>query len=181
MLPRGNTFGLFTSSPSVGRCQFFVSYMYEIQKVLDGLEKSVRSLQDQMDSMKRAGEVLVSGAKSPERSSPSASRGDEVPSWADRMELETEALTQPGDEIRPVKVREDTELLLQRAFTPLKNPDRSALRRQFLVPDSPITMAPKLDKVMAAECLHAGSQSQVDRSISGSLTGVDVGRRGSSH
>ena len=70
-----------------------------------------------MDSMKRAGEVPVSGAKSPARSSPSASRGDEVPSWADRMELETEALTQPGDEIRPVKVREDTELLLQRAFT----------------------------------------------------------------
>ena len=127
--------------------------MDEIQKVLDGLEKSVRSLQDQMDSMKRTGEVPVLGAKSPERSSPSASRGDEVPSWADRMELETEALTQPGDKIRPVKVREDTELLLQRAFTPLKNPDRRALRRQFLVPDSPVTMAPKLDKVMAAECL----------------------------
>ena len=27
------------------------------------------------------------------------------------------------------------------------------MRRQFLVPDSPVTMAPKLDKVMAAECL----------------------------
>ena len=69
------------------------------------------------------------------------------------MELETEALTQPGDKIRLVKVREDTELLLQRAFTPLKNPDRRALRHQFLVPDSPVTMASKLDKVMAAECL----------------------------
>ena len=131
----------------------FLSVMDEIQKVLDGLEKSVRSLQDQMDSMKRAGEVPVSGAKSPERSSLSASRGDQVPLWADRMELETEALTQPGDEIRPVKVREDTELFLHRAFTPLKNPERRALRRQFLVPDSPVTMAPKLDKVMAAECL----------------------------
>ena len=106
-----------------------------------------------MDSMKRAGEVPVSGAKSPERISPSASRCDEVPSWADRMELETEALTQPGDEIRPVKVREDTELLLQRAFTPLKNPDSRAFRCQFLVLDSPVTMAPKLHKVMAAECL----------------------------
>ena len=59
----------------------FLSVMDEIQKVLDGLEKSVRSLQDQMDSMKRASEVPVSGAKSPEKSSPSASRGDEVPSW----------------------------------------------------------------------------------------------------
>ena len=152
MLPRGNTFGLFSSSPSVGRCQF-LSVMDEIQKVLDGLEKSVRSLQDQMDSMKRSSKVTVLGAKSPKRSSPSASRGDEVPSWADRMELETEALTQPGDEIRPVKVREDTELLLQRAFTPLKNPDRCALRRQFLVPDSLVSMAPKLDKIMATDCL----------------------------
>ena len=35
----------------------------------------------------------------------------------------------------------------------MKNPDRRALRRHFLVPDSPVTMAPKLDKVMAAECL----------------------------
>ena len=69
------------------------------------------------------------------------------------MELETEALTQPGDKFHLVKVREDTELLLQRAFTPLKNPDRRALRHQFLVPDSPVTMASKLDKVMAAECL----------------------------
>ena len=36
--------------------------------------------------------------------------------------------------------------------TPLKNVDRVALRRHFLVPDLPITMAPKLDKVMGAEC-----------------------------
>ena len=129
--------------------------MEEIQKVLDGLEKSVRSLQDQMDSIKKPGEVPASGAKSPERSSASATRGDEVNSWADRMELEAEALTQSGDEIRLVKVHEDTELLLQKAFTPLKNPDRRALRRQFLVPDLPISMAPKLDKVMAAECLPA--------------------------
>ena len=65
MLPHGNTFGLFSSSPSVGRCQF-LSVMDEIQKVLDGLEKSVRLLQDQMDSMKRSGEVPVSGAVSRE-------------------------------------------------------------------------------------------------------------------
>ena len=45
----------------------FLSVMDEIQKVLDSLEKSVRSLQDQMDSMKGAGEVPVSGVKSPER------------------------------------------------------------------------------------------------------------------
>ena len=43
------------------------------------------------------------------------------------MELEAETLTQPGDEICPLKVHKDTELLLQKAFTPLKNPDCRAL------------------------------------------------------
>ena len=105
----------------------------------------------------RAGEVPAAGAKPPgESSSLAQQEGDEVPaSWAERMELETETLTPSGDEIRPVKVREETELVLQNAFTPLKNPDRRALRRQFVVPDMPLTMALKLDKVMAAECVSA--------------------------
>ena len=34
----------------------------------------------------------------------------------------------------------------------MKNADRLMLRRQFLVPEMPITMAPKLDKIMDAEC-----------------------------
>ena len=34
----------------------------------------------------------------------------------------------------------------------MKNADRLTLRRQFLVPEMPITMAPKLDKIMGAEC-----------------------------
>ena len=116
--------------------------MEEFKKVVDELQRSVKSLQDQ----------IPSGAKTPgERSSPVQQVGDEVPTWAERMELETEA----GDEIRRVKVREETELVLQKAFVPLKNQDRRALRRQFLVPDMPLTMAPKLDKVMAAECVPA--------------------------
>ena len=70
-------------------------------------------------------------------------------SWAERMKLD------PGkaaDRLRPVKVGEATEAILQQAFTPLKNADWPMLRRQFLVPDLPITMAPKLNKVMSAEC-----------------------------
>ena len=97
--------------------------MEEIHKVLDGLEKSVQLLQDQMDSIKRSGKVPALGAKSPKRSSSSATRGDEVTSWADRMELKAEALTKLGDEIHLVKVHEDTEFLFQKAFTPLKNPE----------------------------------------------------------
>ena len=34
----------------------------------------------------------------------------------------------------------------------MKNADRLMLRRQFLVPEIPITMAPKLDKIMDDEC-----------------------------
>ena len=124
--------------------------MEEFKKVVDELQRSVKSLQDQITFLK-SGEV-PSGAKTPgERSSPVQQVGDEVPTWAERMELETEA----GDEIRRVKVREETELVLQKAFVPLKNQDRRALRRQYLVPDMPLTMAPKLDKVMAAECVPA--------------------------
>ena len=34
----------------------------------------------------------------------------------------------------------------------MKNADRLTLRCQFLVPEIPINMAPKLEKVMGAEC-----------------------------
>ena len=132
--------------------------MEEFKKVVDELQRSMKSLQDQMTSLK-SGEV-PSGAKTPgERSSPVQQVGDKVPTWAERMELETEA----GDEIRPVKVREETELVLQKAFVPLKNQDRRALKRQFLVPDMPLTMAPKLDKVLSTPA------------------SVDVGRGGPPH
>ena len=57
-----------------------------------------------------------------------------------------------GERISPVKVRESTEAILQGAFAPLKNAGRLTLRHQFLVPELPITMAPKLDNVMSAEC-----------------------------
>ena len=153
--------------------------MENFKEVLDGLQKSVKSLQEQMVSI-RAGEVPATGAKLPgERSSPVQQVGDEVPTWAERMELETETLTLSGDEIRPVKVREETELVLQNAFTPLKNPDRRALRRQFLVPDMPLTMAPKLDKVMAAECVPCSCQDF--RPVPGTPAGVNVGRGGYPH
>ena len=57
-----------------------------------------------------------------------------------------------GDQICTVKVGEAAETILQGAFTPLKNADRLMLRCQFLVPEIPNTMAPKLDKIMGAEC-----------------------------
>lgn len=68
------------------------------------------------------------------------------------MELE------PGkvrNRIRPVKVRESTEAILQVIFASLKNLVRLTLRHQFLVPELPITMAPKLDKVTRLWVLNA--------------------------
>ena len=118
--------------------------MDEFKKILEGIQKSVESLEKRVDSIQKAGEVSASGAKSPGDRSlplPVISDEDEVShsvSWADRMELESEPLTSSGDEIRPVKIREESELVLHKAFAPLKNPDRRALRRQFVVPDLPL-------------------------------------------
>ena len=93
---------------------FFV-VVEEFKKVVDELQRSVKSLQDQMTSLK-SGEV-PSGAKTPgECSSPVQQVGDKVPTWAKTMELETEALSSSGDEIRPVKVREETELIFEFEF-----------------------------------------------------------------
>ena len=107
--------------------------MEEFQKILKGIQKSMESLEKRVDSIQKAGKVSALGAKSPGDRSlplPVISDNDEVShtvSWADRMELESEPLTSSGDEVRPVKVREESELFLHKAFAPLKNPDRRAL------------------------------------------------------
>ena len=125
----------------------------EIATTLSRIESKLSSLREDVDALKD-GRERDSGTKSPDLGASSdlptlRNVEDEVTtelSWAEKMELES------GDRLRPVKVGEATEAILQQAFTPLKNADRLMLRRQFLVPDLPITMAPKLDKVMGAEC-----------------------------
>lgn len=128
----------------------------EIAETLSRIESKLSSLREDVDALKD-GRERDSGAKSPDLGASSdlptlGNVEDEVTtelSWAEKMELES---GEAGDRLRPAKVGEATEAILQQAFTPLKNADRLALRRQFLVPDLPITMAPKLDKVMGAEC-----------------------------
>ena len=81
-------------------------------------------------------------------------------SWADRMELEDEVddelettEEQPkGDKIRLTKVLQPTEDFLREAFNPINNTSRRQLRQQFIVPDTPFTTAPRLDKMIADEC-----------------------------
>ena len=127
----------------------------DISFTLDRIESTLSSLHKDVDALKE-GRECDTGAKSPQRVSsdlPTLMNEDDkvIPelSRAERMELEP---GEAGDRIRPVKVGEATETILQGAFTPLKNADRLTLRHQFLVPEMPITMVPKLGKVMGAEC-----------------------------
>ena len=83
-------------------------------------------------------------------------------SWDEQMELlEDEQNRSPvdttgnrpkGEKLPLTKVEKETEDFLREAFTALDNEDRKSVRKRFIVPDTPFTMAPHLDKVMAAEC-----------------------------
>ena len=127
----------------------FLAVIEDFKEVLDGLQKSIKSLQDQMVSL-GASEVPVAGSNLLERDPGLSNRyiDDEFPTLAERIELEIETLTPSGDDT--IKVCEKTELVLQNVFTPLKNLDHKMLRCQFLVLDMPLTMTLKLDKIMAA-------------------------------
>ena len=78
-------------------------------------------------------------------------------SWADRMELEDEVNDeletteeQPkGDKICLTKMLQPTEDFLPEEFNPINNASRQQLRQQFIVPDTPFTTAPRLDKMIA--------------------------------
>ena len=79
--------------------------------------------------------------------------------WGERMELEDEnedrdsSMDRPGgDKVCLTKVHQSTEEFLRAAFTSVSNVDRRQLRQRFIVPDTPFTAAPRLDKVMATEC-----------------------------
>jgi len=56
------------------------------------------------------------------------------------------------DKIHVTPVLEWTEELLKSAFTPMENKDRRQLQHQFIVPDTPFTTPPHLDKMIAGEC-----------------------------
>jgi len=54
-----------------------------------------------------------------------------------------------GEKLSLTKVNNETEDFLHEVFTKMENKDCKDLRRQFIVPDMPFTMALYLDKVMA--------------------------------
>ena len=71
------------------------------------------------------------------------------------------------DKFCPVKVHEETELALQNAFTPLKNPDRRVLQCQLLILDMSLTM-------LAKSWLLSASQLSGYRPICGPPAGINV-------
>ncbi len=71
----------------------------------------------------------------------------------------------PGDDkVRLTQVHKSTEDFLHKAFTPVSNTDQRQLRQQFIVPDTPFTTAPRLDKVITVEC--SKSLKSTDNSLS---------------
>jgi len=56
------------------------------------------------------------------------------------------------NKIRVTPVLEQTEELLKSAFIPMENKDCRQLQHEFIVPDTPFTTPPHLDKMIAGEC-----------------------------
>jgi len=54
--------------------------------------------------------------------------------------------------LRVTPVLDTTEEFLKTAFSAMDNKDRRQLRHQFIVPDTPFTASPSLDKMIAGEC-----------------------------
>ena len=82
-------------------------------------------------------------------------------SWEEQMQLEdnqnadkvASAAKRPkGEKLCLTKVEESTENVLREAFIPMDNEDHKDLRSQFIVPDTPFTTPPHIDKLMAVEC-----------------------------
>ena len=69
-----------------------------------------------------------------------------------------------GDKVCLTQVHKSTEDFLCKAFTAVSNTDRRQIRQEFIVPDTPFTTAPRLDKVMAVEC--SKSLKSADNSLS---------------
>jgi len=84
------------------------------------------------------------------------------PLWDEQMELlenqqnpsplDTLGKRPKGEKLSLTKVDKEMEDFFHEAFSTIENKDHKDLRRQFIVPDTPFTMALYLDKVMAAEC-----------------------------
>ena len=108
------------------------------------------------------------------------------------MELEDD-LENPAGNITNQKPGGDrvyldsTEEFLHKAFVPMNNAERRQLRQQYIVPDTPFTTFPHLDKVMALECSKSTKSADLQLSriqtlfldavepLSGLIDGINKG------
>jgi len=56
------------------------------------------------------------------------------------------------DKICVTPVLEQTEEFLKSTFAPMENKDHQKLRHQLIMPDTPFTTPPHIDKMIAGEC-----------------------------
>ena len=117
--------------------------MEEFKKILEGIQKSVHGVLRENGTFYSESQCASVKQSPSDRflPLPSIPIEDEVSptvSLADRMELKSEPLT-PSNPC-PVKVQDESELILYKTFTPQKNLYRHALRHQLVVPDLPQTM-----------------------------------------
>ena len=95
-------------------------------------------------------------------------------SWEEQMELQdangdadevgNSAKRPKGEKLCLTKVEDTTEQFLCEVFTPMQNEDCKDLCSKFIVPDTPFTTPPHLDKLMATEC--SKSVKSADQSLS---------------
>ena len=69
-----------------------------------------------------------------------------------------------GDKVHLIQGNNSTEEFLCKAFIPMNNAECRQLRQQYIIPDTPFTTSPLLDKEMAAECSE--STKSVDLQLS---------------
>ena len=117
-------------------------------------------------------------------------------SWGERMELEDDpedpagnvtSEKPEGDEVHLTQVHESTEEFLRKTFIPVNNAERRQLKQRYIVPDTPFTTSPRLDKVMAAECSKSTKSADLQLSriqalfldavgpLSGLIDGINKG------
>ena len=86
-------------------------------------------------------------------------------SWSELEDEQDATSDQPrSKKLHLTQVHRDMETILWKAFNPVSNAKQRQLQQQFIVPDTPFTTAPRLDKVMAAEC--SKSVKSADNSLS---------------
>ena len=152
-----------------------VSALASIQKSLQRMAEKLSGVTADVEDLKKVGKPpeergLVHSTPVTQSVSQPGNSEDTITMrimWSERMDLESEdehndhsvnseasQTAEPVcfDKIRITPVLETTEEFLKSAFCPMENGPRRQLRHQFIVPGTPFTTPPHLDKFIVGEC-----------------------------